>query len=299
VAETTLEAATVAKLPPSAPGPFGSRLRGVMGGSGTTWLLALPIALVVLLLIVPLGYLTYEAINGGGFSDALSDELFRKSVVRTLLLAATVTVLTMIFGTLYALALAVSPRGVAVVLLVFLFTVFWTSLLVRTYGWMLLYLPQGPIYSVLHGLGLREQPIDIFQKTPAAYPAMVHVMLPYVVLPVYSALRQIDPQLIRAARTLGAKPPLILRKVILPQTRAGLTAGGVLVFITSLGFYVTPQLLGDPRARMVASMIGDRFGVPGETSSAAAMSVLLVLVAIVIYIVADRLFKVSEQWGRS
>jgi putative spermidine/putrescine transport system permease protein len=123
-------------------------------------------------------------------------------------------------------------------------------------------------------------------------------MLPYTVLPVYAAMRQIDGQHIRAARTLGAKPLLILRKVILPQLRSGITAGAILVFIMSLGFYVTPQLLGDPRHQMVASLIGTNFSVPGMTNAAAAMSILLLAVVVIVYAAADRVFKVSEQWGR-
>jgi putative spermidine/putrescine transport system permease protein len=213
-------------------------------------------------------------------------------------MATVVATLTLIFGTIYAMALAVAPKWVAILLLIALFTLFWTSLLVRTYGWMLLALPQGPIYTVLKGLGLRDEPIDIFQKTIAAYPAMVHVMLPYVVLPVYAAIRQLDPLHVRAARVLGARPLLTLRKVVLPQLRAGIMAGGVLVWIMSLGFYVTPALLGDPTSPVVAGMIAGAFSAPDATSAAAAMSLLLLAVVIVVYAVADRVFRVSEQWGR-
>jgi putative spermidine/putrescine transport system permease protein len=294
MADATLEAIPA----PRPPHRSASRLRGALGGSGASWLLVPPLVFLGVLILVPIAYLVSDAFRADGFSQVVSDPIFRASVVRTVLLAAVVSFLTVIFGTLYALALAVSPRWVSIVLLIALFTIFWTSLLVRTYGWILLYLPQGPIYTVLHGLGLREKPIDIFQTTFAAYPAMVHVMLPYVVLPVYAALRQIDGQHIRAARTLGAKPLLILRKVILPQLRNGITAGAILVFIMSLGFYVTPQLLGDPRHQMVASLIGTNFSVPGMTDAAAAMSVLLLAVVVVVYAAADRLFKVSEQWGR-
>jgi putative spermidine/putrescine transport system permease protein len=294
MADATIEATT-------APPPrhrSASRLRGAFGGSGASWLLVPPLVFLGVLILVPIAYLVGDAFHSDGLSQVVSDPIFRASVVRTVLLAAVVSVLTVIFGTLYALAMAVSPRWVAILLLIALFTIFWTSLLVRTYGWILLYLPQGPIYTVLHGLGLRDKPIDIFQTTFAAYPAMVHVMLPYTVLPVYAAMRQIDGQHIRAARTLGAKPLLILRKVILPQLRSGITAGAILVFIMSLGFYVTPQLLGDPRHQMVASLIGTNFSVPGMTNAAAAMSILLLAVVVIVYAAADRVFKVSEQWGR-
>jgi putative spermidine/putrescine transport system permease protein len=91
---------------------------------------------------------------------------------------------------------------------------------------------------------------------------------------------------------------MILRKIVLPQLRSGIMSGAVLVFVMSLGFYVTPQLLGDPTAQMVAGLIGSAFSTPGETGAAAAMSLLLLLVVVVVYAGADRIFRVSEQWGR-
>jgi putative spermidine/putrescine transport system permease protein len=288
-------------LPPAS----GRRRLGGLGkafdGSGASWLLLIPIAFLVLLLVVPLGYLVvlaFEHSDGKtGFSEALGDPLFRASLWRTFLLAAIVAVMTLILGTLYAIALAVSPRWLAIVLLIALFTIFWTSLVVRTYGWILLYLPEGLIYEVLHGLGLRDKPLEIFQTNFASYPAMVHVMTPYVVLPVFAAARQIDPMLIRAGRVLGARPPLILWKIVLPALRNGMVAGGVLVFVMSLGFYVTPTLLGSPTEQLVSSKIGHDFSVPGAAPTAAAMSLVLLAVVVVVYAVADRVFRVSETWG--
>lgn len=290
----------VTKVPGSAPPSFrlGSRVRGALGGSGATWLLVLPLTFMVLLLAVPLAFLAYEALSDAAFGTVLGNEIFRESVLRTVLMATVVAFLTLVLGTVYALALAVSPRWVAIALLISLFTLFWTSLLVRTYGWMLLLLPLGPIFMLLEALGLREEPLDVFQTTLAAYPAMVHVMLPYVVLPVYAAVRHIDPDHLRAARVAGARPLLTMRKVVLPQLRSGIMAGAILVWILSLGFYVTPALLGSPVEPTVAGMIGATFIAPDQTAQGAAMSLLLLAVVIVVYIAADRVFKVSEQWGR-
>lgn len=276
-------------------------LHAAFGGSGARWLLAPPIIFLLLLLIVPLGYvvvLAFDHANGKtGVSQAASDPIFRAALWRTFVLATIVSALALVFGTLYAIGLAVAPRWLSILMLVALFTIFWTSLIVRTYGWQLLYLPQGPLYTVLHDLGLRKEPLAIYQTNFASYPAMVHVMLPFIVLPVYSALRQIDPMHIRAARVLGARPPLILWKVVLPQLRAGMASGAVLVFVMSLGFYVTPTLLGSQTGQMVAGLIGGDFSQPGQTPIAAAMSLALLIVVIVVYAIADRVFRVSEQWG--
>jgi putative spermidine/putrescine transport system permease protein len=217
--------------------------------------------------------------------------------VRTIAMATTVALLALVVGTFFALAIAAASRWMAILLVIALFSLFWTSILVRTYGWMLLYLPRGPIFDILSTLGLRDDPVKIFQTSYAPYPAMVHVMLPYVVLPVWASVRQIDPDHFRASRTLGAGPWMTLRKVILPQLRAGIVAGGVLVFVMSLGFYVTPQMLGSPSEPTMAGLIGFNYGVPGGLPKAAAMSLILLGVVIVIYLAADRMFKVSEQWG--
>lgn len=276
--------------------PRPSRARAALGGSGAGWLLVPPVAFLLVLLLAPVAYLAVLGFQDSGFREAINDESFGEAVPRTFVLAGVVTFFAVVLGTTYAIGLAVAPRWVAIVMFACLFTLFWTSLLVRTYGWLLLYLPQGALYKVLHGLGLREEPIELFQTQFAAYPAMVHVMLPYVVLPVYAALRQVDPTQIRAARVLGARPARILRRVLLPQLRAGIISASVLVFIMSLGFFVTPQLLSGPENPTVASVIGGEFNVPDRASVAAGMSVLLLAVIFVFYAVADRLFKISEQW---
>lgn len=283
-------------------GRSSSAWREAFSGTGARWLLVPPIALLAVTLLVPLGFLVFEALQrtdqgARGYAEVAHDGVFHASILRTLLMASIVAAASLLIGTLYAIAISVAGRTLRIFMVIALFTIFWTSLLVRTYGWMLLYLPQGPLYSMLKALGLRETPIDIFQKTIAAYPAMVHVMLPYVVLPVYAAARQLDVMQVRAARVLGARPPLIVRKVLLPQLFPGIAAGGVLVWIASLGFYVTPQLLGSPRAPMVAGLIGNAFDVPGGAPTGAAMSVLLVVIVVVVYIGADRAFKVSERWN--
>jgi putative spermidine/putrescine transport system permease protein len=277
-------------------------LNSAFGGSGAGWLLVPPILFLGLMLMVPLGYLFVLAFEHGsagktGFGEAYGDHLFWAAMWRTFVLATIVSFFTLVFGTLYAIAVAAAPKWLAIVLLIALFTIFWTSLLVRTYGWLLLDLPQGGIYWALHGLGLRDKPLEIFQTNTASYPAMVHVMLPYVVLPVLAATRQLDPMQIRAARVLGARPPLILWKVLLPALRGGIIAGAVLVFVMSLGFYVTPTLLGDPTKQLVASTIGHSFSVPGAAPTAAAMSLSLLAIVVVVYLIADKVFRVSETWG--
>ena len=126
---------------------------------------------------------------------------------------------------------------------------------------------------------------------------MVAVMLPFAVLPVITALSTVDREQLNAAVIFGARPPLIFRSVLLPAIRPALISGGVLVFVMALGFYVTPLLLGGPSNLTVAGVIDLQISTTNRPDLGAAMSLLLVAATAVIYLIADRLFQVSEKWG--
>jgi putative spermidine/putrescine transport system permease protein len=113
---------------------------------------------------------------------------------------------------------------------------------------------------------------------------------------VYQSLRQIEPTQLRAARVMGARPMLTLRRVVLPQLKPGMLSATVLVFIMSLGFYITPALLGDPTSPTVAGLIGNTFNQPQADNVASAMSLLLLAVVLLIYALADRILGMSKQW---
>ena len=282
---------------PAAPAaPRRKGLHGALSGSGASWMLGPPLVFLFLLLGLPVLFLVIRTFSNAGLSTALEDQSFRDAVPRTIIMAAVVTVVTLITGTIYALALGLAPRWAQVLLFGLLFLIFWTPLLVRTYGWILLQLPQGAIYWALHGVGLLDEPLEVYQKTIAAYPAMVHVMMPYAVLPIFQSLRQIEPTQLRAARVMGAKPLLTLWRVVLPQLKPGMISAAVLVFIISLGFFVTPSLLGDPTSPTVAGLIGGTFNQPEGDNVASAMSLLLLAVVVIIYALADRLLGISKQW---
>jgi putative spermidine/putrescine transport system permease protein len=268
-------------------------------GSGATILLGLPVVFLVVFLFVPLVLLGVSTFtNGFGVvRTVVTEDIFLESLKTTLIVAVVVTAITLVIGTIYALALALSPVWLRAVLLATLLIVLWSSLLVRTYGWILIYLPTGVIYKVGDWLGVIDQPVSIYQTTTAMYPAMVHVMLPTMILPIYVTARRLDPQQLRAAQTLGAKPLLVLRKVVLPQLRPAMLAGTILVFLTSLGFYITPQLLGSPSDTTIAMLIGRRFDEAIYYEQAATMSLILVVVVFTLYVIADRVFRVSERWS--
>lgn len=258
----------------------------------------MPLALLVLCLISPLVaiFLTAFERGAGGFGSALTQSIYLRAVERTAVLALVVTAICLLLGVFYAIGLAVSPGWVRFLLFASLFATFWISLLVRTYGWILLLEPVGALYWLLHKFGLRDTPLTIFQTTPAMYPAMVAAMLPFMVLPIYRALVGLDRSHIWAARSLGGRASLILRRILLPELKGGIVAGSTLVFMLSLGFFVTPRFLAGPEDFTLSTVIDHEFERTYDFPSASAMGLGLLAGVIVLFLIAERLFKVTESW---
>lgn len=270
-------------------------------GSGA-WLLALPLGFLTLFLLGPLLMVALSAGGISGLHRALTDRLVGDALARTLLIAVLVTGFSLVLGVVYAVAL-VSSGGLTRALLVgALLGSFWVSVLVRTLGWELLEEPQGLLDSALHRLRLLGPlaHLDVLQTTRGMAPAMVNVMLPYMVLPVWAALGSLDRDQLRAARSLGAPPWLVLTRVVLPQARTGIAAGAVLTFALSLGFYITPRLLGGPSDVTIGSLVGSQFEASqtGDISEPAAVGLLLVAAVLVLYAVSDRILRISDAWAR-
>lgn len=277
----------------------GSRL---LAGTGAGWLLLPPVLLLVVALVIPLVAVIAEAADSFGLDGVVSEPLgsaaFRDAVVVTVVLAVVTTVVALVVGTIYALAMSVAGAVTAKVLFGILLLTFWISLLVRTYGWLLALQPNGALDYVARETRLSAGGLGLFQTLPGLILPMVHILLPYMVLPIYAAVQGLDQSQLRAARSLGAGSTLVLRSVVLPGIRAGAMAGAVIVFILSLGFYVTPAFLGDPGDRVIAIVIGEVFGRQRDLALASAMGLLLLVVVLVVYFIADRVLRISEQWER-
>jgi ABC-type spermidine/putrescine transport system permease subunit I len=277
------------------------RVRTAVGdGTGAGWLLALPFAFLLVFLAAPLVLVVTTSISElgvGGFLDTITGSLFVDAVKRTALLALVVTAICWPLAVIYSIALVLAPRWLRVFLFVSLLVTFWISLLVRTYGWVLLLQPAGALDKLLMQIGVIHEPTGLLGTGAAMYPAMVHVMLPFAVLPILAALREVDPRQLRAAQSLGATPSRVLRTVILPAMRSGSVAACTLVFIISLGFFVTPAFLGGPGSLTIATLIDRQFSTVFETGSAAAMGTTLIVVVLGIYFLSVRLFKVDLKAG--
>jgi ABC-type spermidine/putrescine transport system permease subunit I len=222
------------------------------------------------------------------------DSVFLNVFWTTLRTAFVVTAGTLLLGYPVALALVRPGRWSTVALIVVLLP-FWTSILVRSYAWMVLLGRRGLVNEALIAGGIIEHPLRMLNTPIAVHIAMIHILLPYMILPIANALRQIDPSLARAALGLGATPFSTFRDVILPLSTPGVLAGVLLVFVLSLGFYITPALVGGPRDMTISMLIAqqvDQLNWP----YAACLSATLLAVTLAIIALFQRLFGVGSAF---
>jgi len=168
------------------------------------------------------------------------------------------------------------------VTLVLILVPLWTSVLVRSYAWMVLMGRHGLINEALLALGMIDQPLHILNTPRATQIAMIHILLPYMVLPIANALRQIDPSLPRASSGLGATPWSTFRQITLPLSMPGVAAGTLLVFVLALGFYITPAMLGGPREITLSMLIAQQVEQLNWAYAATLSTVLLATTLLII-----------------
>jgi ABC-type spermidine/putrescine transport system permease subunit I len=208
-----------------------------------------------------------------------------------------VTLLALVLGFPVAYLLARIDRAKSNLLMMLVLLPFWTSILVRTYAWMVLLGRQGLINQFLLAIGAIDEPVQLLNTTFAVYVAMVHILLPFMILPLYSVIRGIDGNLLRAAEGLGATPIGVFRQVLLPLALPGVSAGCLLVFILALGFFITPALVGGPRDLMIAVLIQQQvelFNWP----FASALAVVLLAAALLVFAGFARTLGIPEALGR-
>lgn len=275
--------------------------------SGFRVAMLLPGALVTFLLILfALGLVLFLAFRnndgsllGTGFSLAnfatvLSDPLYWTVTLRSLVIAALVTLATVVtaYPVAYYLAFhAGRRRG----LLLFLVTLpFWTSYLLRVFAWKIVLAYNGVLNSALIESGIWSEPTLAFLNTPAAVVVtLAHAYAPFAILPIYVALDTIPKSLIEAASDLGARPFTSFRRVVLPNSMPGVLAAALVVFVPTVGDYVTPALVGGPASTMIGTLIQAEFGKANDWPFGAALAVAVMLVILAVVLVArftDRRF---------
>ena len=274
--------------------------------NGKNIAMAAPIAILLLVFLVyPVGQLLALSIHGKtGFTLVEYKRLFASSVyIEVLLITLKISLLTTFFSVLigYPVALLISrltgKRKNRVLYWVLLS--FWTSFLVRTFAWMILLERHGVVNWALKHLGLIDQPLNLLYNLPAVLIGMVHSLMPLAILTMLSVMENIDQRLPSAACTLGARPGTVFWRVYFPLSLPGVASAALMVFVTAIGFFITPTLLGGRHDTMITQLIIDQVMQSLNWGFAGAISVLLLVVVLLVFVVYDRLIGLSTMAGGS
>ena len=218
-----------------------------------------------------------------------SQRIYLDVLLRTLSISATVTLLCLALGFPVALLLTQVRERTADVLMILVLLPFWTSLLVRTAAWVVVLQREGMVNSLLLRLGLISEPLTLIYNRVGVLVAMTHVLLPFMILPLYTVLKGIPPQYMRAAGSLGAPPLTAFLRVYLPLATPGVAAGSLMVFILALGYYITPALVGGGSDQMLSYFVATYTTDTGNWGLAAALGLLMLVTTLVLYAIAHRL----------
>lgn len=213
---------------------------------------------------------------------------------RTFWMSLVITVVCLLLAYPLAYLLANLPARQSNLLMILVLLPFWTSILVRVAAWIVLLQSGGLINGVLMKFGLIDEPLQLVFNRIGVYISMVHIMLPFMILPIYSVMKGISPSYMRAAISLGCHPFASFWRVYFPQTLAGVGAGSLLVFILSIGYYITPALLGSPNDQMVSYFVAFYTNTSINWGMATALGGLLLLATLVLYMVYGWLVGASR-----
>ncbi|MCF6322664.1 MAG: ABC transporter permease [Rhizobiaceae bacterium] len=223
------------------------------------------------------------------------EAIYVSIITRTVYISISVTILCLLLGFPVAYYMATAKARTRNLLMIMLLLVFWTSLLVRTLSWILVLQNNGVVNGLLMSSGLISQPLELVFNRIGVYIAMTHVLLPFMVLPLYSVMRSIPPDYVRAATSLGAKPITAFIRVYLPQTLPGIGAGALMVFIQALGYYITPALVGGPRDQMVSFFVAFFVNERVNWSMASSLGVTLLILTGSLYLIFGRRVNISNM----
>ena len=263
------------------------------------------VLLLVTLLIYPVGQLLLLSVHGeSGFTLAPYRQLFVSSVyvdvlLITLKISLFTTLLSVIAGYPVAYLISMMGRERKTVLLTWVLLSFWTSFLVRAFAWIVLLGRNGVVNKLLIELGILDAPASLLYNFGAVVVGIVHALLPLAVLTMLSVMENIDRTLPRAAATLGARPGTAFWKIYFPLSLPGVAAAAIMVFVTAIGFFIVPALLGGRRETMITQLIIDQVQQTLNWGFAGAISVLLLVVVLAVFWLYDALLGLSTMTGAS
>lgn len=263
----------------------------------TSWLLTLPlVATFTIGFLYPVSKLVALSFANGAESYLRigQDPLYVSVLTTTVITAAAVTALCLVLGYPVAFAMTRLSGKAALITAACVFVPLWTSVLIRSYAWIVLLQRNGIINNALQDAGLSDQPLKLLYTQGAVILGMTHILLPFAILPIYSTLRTLPPDFARAAANLGAGPVRTFLLITLPLSLPGVFAGGILCFVLALGFYITPALLGGPGSMLMATLIGQQTTVLLDWPFAAALSTILLSVTLLIVFLFRRALSLSK-----
>jgi putative spermidine/putrescine transport system permease protein len=282
---------STAAVSATAAGAIRSRVRKLPGPG---WLLLPAIAAVLVVFVYPLALIVWRSFTEpdfglGNYTELLDDGVSLKVLLRTLRTGLIVATVTLVMAYPYAYAMTRVGRRARSILTVLVLLPFWTSLMARNFAWYLLEQRDGVIDRFFAALGIDG--VVLLGSVAGVTVAMVQVMLPFMVLPLYSSMTSIDPRLLDAATSLGAPRWRAFWKVYLPLSLPGILAGFSLVFILTLGFYLTPALLGSPQQALVAQLIATQVNSLLDFPGAGALGTVLLVITLVVLFAVTRIAR--------
>ncbi|MEX0809942.1 MAG: ABC transporter permease [Dongiaceae bacterium] len=243
--------------------------------------------------VVPLGILFLRSVTDpepgfGNYERLVSDSTYITVLFNTIVVSIAVTGTALLLSYPVAWFLVICPSGAMRWIFAIILLSMWTNLLARTYAWLVLLQNTGAINHFLMWLGIVDQPLGLVNNMIGVIIGMTYIMLPFMILPLHATISAIDPALMQAASISGASPGRVFRRVLLPLSLPGISAGCIMVFVMSLGYYITPALLGGAKDMMIAVLIAQQIQQLLNWGLGSAAAFVLLLITLVIYFIYIR-----------
>ncbi len=262
--------------------------------------------LVGLVIVLPIGWLFWLSLfdeagmlSGANYARFFEQKSYIRTFITTFQVSFLVTGVAVLIGYPLSYMLSQIPRRMASICMIFVILPFWTSVLVRTYAWLVILQRKGLVNTWLMDLGLIDQPLPLAHNFTGVVIGMTHILLPFLILPLYGSMKSIDADYLRAGMNLGASPTATFWQVFFPLSLPGLAAGVVMVFVLCLGFFVTPALMGGGKVIMWAMRMEQTTSLYSNWGAGSALGVVLLAVTLGLLALFQRMMgaRATSVWG--
>ncbi|MHA2891652.1 spermidine/putrescine ABC transporter permease PotB [Bacillus cereus] len=276
-------------------------------------LLALPtVAWLLIFFLIPLVFvLGFAFMQRGAYGivemqftleniSRVFDPLYLGTLWETVKIAVITTVICLLIGYPFAYTITIVDRKYRSILLLLATIPFWINFLVRSYAWIVILRSQGLVNTLLLKLGIISEPLNLLYNTPSVILGMVYSLLPFMILPVYAAIEQLDKRKLEAAYDLGATPIKAFWNITVPMTMSGIATGSILVFVSSIGMFVVSDVMGGSKVALIGNVIQNQFLGARDWPFGSALSIIVVLFSVLLiylYYRATKVYKYNENGG--